>query len=85
MKNNKLILIGAAILLVIGGYVVLNAPDQRTKGEKLGDAVDEMGNGLDNAADELDNRTLGEKMKDSLDDAKEDMNDNVDATKSSAE
>jgi gas vesicle protein len=81
MTNNKLILIGALALLAIGGYVVLNAPDKRTTAEKMGDAAEEIGEGFEDAADELggDDRTLGEKMSDSLSNAKDNLKDDIDS------
>lgn len=39
----------------------LTMPDQRAFGEKVGDAIDALPQGLDDAAEQLENRTPGEK------------------------
>ncbi len=58
-------------LLVIGtGYIAYNSMhDNRTTGERLSDAADEMSNGLDNAADELKDKSPAEQVGDSVKDA----------------
>ena len=43
-----------AIIAIVGLYV-LNAPDRRTPGEKIGDAIDQLGE-----------RTPGEKLGDAI-------------------
>jgi hypothetical protein len=50
-------LITAGLVAVIGivGYFVLNAPDRRSPGEKIGDAIDQ-----------LQDRTPGEKLGDAV-------------------
>lgn len=54
----------ASLVAVIGivGYYVLNAPDQRSAGEKIGDAIDQLGD-----------RTPGEKLGDAVKDAGDDI------------
>lgn len=57
-------------IVAAGGYAILTMPDHRTTGEKIGDAVDELGEGnLDNAARELEDRTPAQKIGDAVDDA----------------
>ncbi len=62
-----------AIGLAAAGYYILNAPDQRSPGEKIGDAINELPNGVDKAARQLENRTPGEKLKDAVKDAGDDV------------
>lgn len=52
------------LVAVIGfiAYSVLNAPDQRTTGERVGDAIDQLGD-----------RTPGEKLGDAVKDVGDDM------------
>lgn len=38
-----------AIAVGISGYYILNAPDQRSTGDKIGDAINELPNGVDKA------------------------------------
>ncbi len=43
------------IILAVVGYYILTAPDRRTGGEKIGDAIDQLGD-----------RSLGERIGDDL-------------------
>ncbi|MBL0319286.1 MAG: hypothetical protein IPP74_08370 [Alphaproteobacteria bacterium] len=61
-----------AVVAVIG-YYVLNAPDRRTAGQKIGDAVDELPNGADKAARQLEDRTPGDKLHDAANNATDDV------------
>lgn len=69
MSKGTIIGIIVAILVVVAGYVVLTKPDQRNGFEKVGDAVSELPNGVDNAARELEDRTPGERIVDDVKDA----------------
>lgn len=62
-----------AIAIALGGYFILNAPDQRSAGDKIGDAINELPNGVDKAARELEDRTPGEKLEDAVKDAGDDI------------
>ena len=55
------------------GYSVLNAPDRRSAGDKVGDAINELPNGIDKAARQLENRTPGDKLKDAAEDVGDDL------------
>ncbi len=68
---NKQSVIGILIVAVIGllAIVVLNQPDQRSTGEKVGDAVSKLDEGVDDAARELEDRTPAERLKDDINDA----------------
>ncbi len=69
-RQTRFLMIAAvAAAVAIGGYFVLNAPDQRTTGEKIGDAVDQLPNGVDKAVRELEDRTPAEKLGDAIEDA----------------
>ena len=73
-SNGKNLLIAAvvAVILVIG-YSVLYAPDQRSAGQKIGDAIDELPNGVDKAARQLEDRTPADKLNDAAKDAGDDL------------
>lgn len=71
--NRTLPIIIVALLVAILGYLVLNTPDHRTAGQKIGDAVNELPNGVDKAARQLEDRTPGQKLEDSAHDAKQDV------------
>jgi hypothetical protein len=55
-------------LLAVTGYWALNRQDQRTTGERMGDAVDAISDGVDKASRQLENRTPAEKLGDAVDD-----------------
>ncbi|MDE1152507.1 MAG: hypothetical protein PW788_08215 [Micavibrio sp.] len=61
-----------ALLVAILGYFVLTTPDHRSFGTKVGDAVNELPNGVDKAARQMEDRTPAEKIGDAVDDAKHD-------------
>ena len=71
-----LVLIVIAVI-AFAGYKALNVPDQRTTGERMGDAVDALGEGVDKAAKELEGRTPAEKLGDAVDDAAKDIKENA--------
>jgi hypothetical protein len=62
-----------AIVIVVMGYYVLNAPDKRNPAEKIGDAIGELPNGVDKAARQLESRTPGEKLQDAASDVGDDI------------
>ena len=70
--KNLLIIAAIAVLLVIG-YSVLYAPDQRSGGQKISDAIDELPNGVDKAARQLEDRTPADKLHDAAEDAGDDL------------
>lgn len=71
--NKTVPIVLIALLVAILGYLVLNTPDHRSVGEKVGDAVNELPNGVDKAARQLEDRTPGEKLEDAAHDAKQDV------------
>jgi hypothetical protein len=70
MKNKNLVTIILVIIIAVVGYKLLTMPDQRTTGQRLGDAVDTLneGKGIDKAAEQLEKRTPGEKLGDAIKD-----------------
>ncbi|MEQ1706290.1 MAG: hypothetical protein ABL867_10020 [Rickettsiales bacterium] len=54
-QGKNLMMIVLVIILAVVGFYALNAPDTRTGGEKIGDAIDELGD-----------RSLGERIGDDL-------------------
>jgi len=77
--NNQKGLITIMIIVVLGVIVwgVLTMPDQRSGGQKIGDAVDALPDGVGKAARQLENRTPGEKLGDAVKDAGDDINKNT--------
>ncbi len=71
IKTILVFLIVIAIALV--GYRALTMPDKRTTNEKIGDAVDAIGDGVDKAGRQLENRTPGEKIGDAVKDVGDDI------------
>lgn len=69
-SNTKMIIgVLIAVLVAVIAYGVLNAPDRRGPAEKVGDAITQLPNGVDNAARELESRTPAERIKDNVKDA----------------
>lgn len=68
MKNNNALFFVIIIVLAFAGYVILTMPDQRTAGERAGDAIDalDQGKGVGDAAKQLEKRTPGEKLGDTI-------------------
>ena len=69
MNTRALIAVLILVVLIAVGYQIMNAPDQRSTGEKIGDAVGKLDEGLDDAGRELEDRTPGERIKDEINDA----------------
>ncbi|MEQ1790281.1 MAG: hypothetical protein ABL857_07545 [Rickettsiales bacterium] len=72
-------LVTAALVVIIAavGYYVLSTPDQRSAGQKIGDAIDELPNGVDKAARQLEDKTIGERLGDAVKDAGDDLKENT--------
>lgn len=54
-QGKTLLMTGLVVILAIVGFYILNAPDRRSPGEKIGDAIDQLGD-----------RTPGERLGDDL-------------------
>jgi hypothetical protein len=70
-KKNLSILLGVVLLALVGfvAYGALNAPDTRSTGEHVSDAINKLDEGVDDAARELEDRTPLERMQDDHKDA----------------
>lgn len=79
-ENNNRGMITLLVVVVLGviAYAVLTMPDRRTGAEKVGDAISELPNGVDKAAEQLQDRTPGEKLGDAVEDAGERIKDSTD-------
>lgn len=67
-----------AVILVVAVFYMLTAPDRRSSGEKIGDAIDELSEGAGEAAEQLEDRTPAEKLGDAIDDAGDDIKKSTD-------
>ena len=72
LKDKKLVIavIVGLTIAVVATYV-LNTPDTRTPGQKVGDAIDELHDGPEKALRQLEDRTPGEKLQDVIEDETE--------------
>jgi len=72
-------LIAILVILVIGliAWGVLTMPDQRTTGQKIGDAVDALPQGADKAARQLEDHTPGQRLGDAVKDTGDDIKRNT--------
>lgn len=68
-SSTRTLLIAIVAILVIGfGYIMMNQPDNRSVGQKISDAADELPN-LNKAGRQLEERTPAEKVGDAVKDA----------------
>ena len=77
-SSGRNLLIAIALLvaaLLVWGVLIM--PDQRTTGQKIGDAVDALPQGIDKAGRELEDRTPGQKLGDAVKDAGDDIKNNT--------
>lgn len=72
-SSKFLLMAGVAVIVAIVGYTILTAPDRRSAGQKIGDAIDELPNGMEKASRQLEDRTPGEKLSDVAKDTKDDI------------
>lgn len=68
-SSSMIAIIAVIALLLVIVYAVMNAPDRRTPGEKLGDAVSNISNGVEDAGRSLQDRTPAQKVGDAVEDA----------------
>jgi hypothetical protein len=73
MRNKNLMTALIILVIVVLGYMVLTAPDPRTTGERVGDAINALPEGPERAARQLEERTPGEKLGDEVKDLGEDI------------
>ncbi len=66
--KTALIIIVVALVAVLA-YSVLTMPDNRTGAERVGDAISELPNGVDEAAGELEDKTPADRIGDAVEDA----------------
>lgn len=70
-RSTSNVIVGLLVLLLLGllAWTFLTTPDQRSTGQKIGDAFDALPQGVDKASRQLEDRTPGEKLGDSIKDA----------------
>ncbi len=70
MKKDSKIIITLILVAILGlaAYTLMTTPDQRSTGEKVGDAIDKLDDGVDDAARELESRTPAERIGDEIND-----------------
>jgi hypothetical protein len=74
MKKEQLLpAVGVGLIVAILAYYVLNTPDRRDPGQKISDAINELHDGPDKAARQLEDRTPGDKLQDAVHDEKTDI------------
>lgn len=67
--NRNLLSILVVILIAVAGYAFLTMPDQRSTGQRVGDAIDAAPQGPGKAVEQLEKRTPGEKLGDAIKDS----------------
>lgn len=66
--GKTIMIVVLVVLALVGGYYLLNQPDNRGPAERIGDAVSELPNGAGEAAEQLEDRTPLEKAGDAIED-----------------
>ena len=72
-SNGSMLIFAAVLVLGALSYYVLTTPDRRSAGQKIGDAVDALPDGMNKASRELENRTPAEKLGDAAKDIGKDI------------
>lgn len=69
-KSTKVVMIIAVIaLLAIVAFAIMQAPDRRSTGERIGDAISNLGNGVEDASDAMKDQTPAQKLGNAVEDA----------------
>lgn len=78
-SNNTVIAILAIVVIVVLAFVFMGAKDNRSGGERVGDAIGalENGQGPSEAVEELEDRSAAEKAGDAVGDAVENVQEKV--------
>lgn len=63
--------------MAIFALTFVAACDEPTTAEKVEDAADDLGDGIEDAAEEMQDRSTGEKVGDAIEDAGEEMDEMV--------
>jgi short subunit fatty acids transporter len=71
MKFDAKVVVGVLVVLVVGFllFKYMTTPEDRTVGQKVEAAVDNLDNGVDDAARELQDRTPAQRIEDGIEDA----------------
>ena len=74
-SSNTLVTLLIVIVVIAGAYYFLYGKDTRTGGQKLGDAVDTLGDthSLGRASEELKDRSPAEKLGDAIKNKNEEL------------
>ena len=64
LSSGTIILLAIVLIAVIIGFAYYSGKDNRTSGERIGNAIDAAPQGLDKAAAQLENRSGEERAKD---------------------
>ncbi len=67
-KYKKLLIVAVIVIVAVLSYALLTMRDQRSAGEKIGDAIDALPQGADKAERQLEDRTPGQKLGDKIKD-----------------
>lgn len=73
-KSSGIVMLLLVVLIAVAGYAFFNMRDNRTGAEKVGDAISELPEGIDNAARQLEDRTPAERVGDAVEDATDGVN-----------
>ena len=72
-QSKFIVTVGLVVFVAVVGLYILNAPDRRSGGQKISDAISELPNGVDKAQRQLESRTPADKLNDAAKDASDDV------------
>ncbi len=75
--TKRLVTIILVVAVAIIAWGILTMPDQRTTGDKIGDAVDQLPD-VGKAAEQLEDRTPGERLGDAVKETGDDIKEATD-------
>lgn len=75
--NTKILALIVTLVVAVILYGILTMPDRRSTSERIGDAVEALPEGVDNAAEQLERRTPGERLGDAVEDAGENLGNEI--------
>jgi hypothetical protein len=77
MGRNAWTIIFVVAVIALAAWGIMTMPDHRTTGQRLGDAVDTLPQGVNKAAREFEDRTPGERLGDSVKDTGQKIKDST--------
>ncbi len=76
-SSKTILIVVLVVLALVGGYYLMNQPDNRGGVERVGDAISELPNGPSEAAEQLEDQSPLEKAGDAIEDGANDVKQDI--------